>query len=164
MRLDGTDRQVITDLGGPDPNVSPDGTKVSFKGHPDGALFVANIDGSNPIQVSPSVSVAYKHDWAPDGEHLVYSDNSEPGPLETVNIATVRPDGTDRHYITHFTDPGQYAYVGSYSPDGHWIVFRLRDGDLFALYRVRPDGTGLHRITPFSTFLPRHIDWGPAVH
>ena len=30
------------------------------------ALFVQNMDGSGLVQVSPSVSVAYKHDWAPE--------------------------------------------------------------------------------------------------
>jgi Tol biopolymer transport system component len=160
-RIHGSDRELVTQAAGPDPNVSPDGTKISYKGNPVGALFVADIDGSDAVQVSPSVSVAYKSDWAPDGRHLVLSDNSEPGPDDTVNIATVRPDGTGWTYITHFDRPGEYANVGSYSPDGRWIVFRLREGDLFALYRIRPDGSGLHRITPWSTFLPRHVDWGP---
>ena len=41
MNIDGTDQQFITDAGGPDPNVSPDGQKISFKGGLDGALFVA---------------------------------------------------------------------------------------------------------------------------
>ena len=66
--------------------------EVSFKGPPDGALFVANIDGSGIVQVSPSISVTYKHDWAPDGRHLVVSDNSNPAPDEAVNIVTVRPE------------------------------------------------------------------------
>ena len=46
MKTDGSDQQFITGAGGPDPNVSPDGQKISFKGGPDGALFVANIDGT----------------------------------------------------------------------------------------------------------------------
>ncbi len=82
MKTDGSDQRFVTGLGGPDPNVSPDGRKISFKGNPDGALFVANIDGSGAIQISPSISVTYKHDWAPDGQHLVVSDNSDPAPDE----------------------------------------------------------------------------------
>jgi Tol biopolymer transport system component len=161
MRLDGSDRVLVTDAGGPDPNVSPDGDRISFKGGPVGALFTSRLDGTELTQVSPSVSVSYKADWAPNGKHLVFSDNSEPGPLDNVNIATVRPDGTGLHYITHFTDAGLYANVGGYSPDGHWIVFRLSDHGMYALYVVGPAGQGLHRITPWSTFLARFIDWGP---
>ena len=95
MKIDGSDQRFVTGVGGPDPNVSPDGRKISFKGNPDGALFVANIDGSGAVQISPSISVTYKHDWAPDGQHLIVSDNSEPAPDEAVNVVTVRPDGSD---------------------------------------------------------------------
>ena len=47
MNVDGSDQRFVTGAGGPDSNVSPDGQKLSFKGPPDGALFVANIDGSD---------------------------------------------------------------------------------------------------------------------
>ena len=162
MKTDGSDQQFITDAGGPDPNVSPDGEKLSFKGPPDGALFVANVDGSTPVQVSPSISVTYKHDWAPDGQHLVVSDNSDPAPNEAVNVVTVRPDGSNWTYLTHYP-AGFRANVGGYSPDGQWIVFRLEGPDLVpTMYRIRPDGSDLHAIFKSSTVVPRFIDWGPA--
>ena len=163
MKPDGSDKKFVADGGGADPNVSPDGRKLSFKSQSTGALLVQNMDGTGLVQVSPTVSVAYKHDWAPNGQHLVLSDNSDPGPTEPVNIATVRPDGTDFHYLTHYTGP-IHAYVGSYSPDGQWILFRLEKDGLNTLYRIRPDGTDLHAILRASTFRPRNIDWGPATH
>ena len=126
--------------------------------------FVQNMDGGGLVQVSPSVSVAYKSDWAPNGQRLVYSENSEPGPGDAVNIVTVRPDGTDSRNLTHYPAP-LLAWVGGYSPDGQWIVFRLEDHGVFTLYRIRPDGSDLHAIlSPSSTFRPRSIDWGPAAH
>jgi Tol biopolymer transport system component len=161
MNIDGSDQQFITDAGGPDPNVSPDGRKISFKG-PDGALFVANTDGSGTVQVSPSISVTYKHDWSPDGQHLVVSDNSDPAPNDAVNIVTVRPDGSDWTYLTHYP-AGYRANVGGYSPDGQWIVFRLEGPGLVpTMYRIRPDGTDLHPLYASATIVPRFIDWGPA--
>ena len=162
MKTDGSDAHFVTGLGGPDPNVSPDGRKVSFKGGPDGALFVANIDGSSPLQVSPSISVSFKHDWAPDGQHLVVSDNSDPAPDDAVNIVTVRPDGSQWTYLTHY--PGGFrANVGGYSPDGQWIVFRLQGPGLVpTMYRIRPDGSDLHALFASSTIVPRFIDWGTA--
>jgi Tol biopolymer transport system component len=164
MKLDGTDKRPLTGAGNTDPNVSPNGQKLSFKDATVGALWVQDMDGTGLVQVSPSVSVAYKHDWAPDGRHLVLSDNSEPGPTEPVNIATVRPDGTDFRYLTHYMGP-IHAYVGSYSPDGQWIVFRLEADGLATLYRIRPDGTDMHPILrASSTLVPRSIDWGPAAH
>ena len=38
-------------------------------------------------------------DWAPDGQHLAVSDNSGPAPDESVNVVTVRPNGSDSSYI-----------------------------------------------------------------
>lgn len=164
MKIDGSDRQFITDAGGPDPNVSPDRQQISFKGPPNGALFVANIDGSAVVQISPSISVTYKHDWAPDGQHLVVSDNSNPTPDQAVNVVTVRPDGSDWTYLTHYA-AGYRANVGGYSPDGQWIVFRLEGPGLVpTMYRIRPDGTDQHALYSSSTIIPRFIDWGPATH
>jgi Tol biopolymer transport system component len=164
MKLDGSDKRVVTGAGETDPNVSPDGQKLSFKGPDDVGLFVQNMDGSGLVQISPFASVAFKSDWAPDGRHIIFSDIADPGPDEAVNIATVRPDGSDLRYITHYPAP-VIAYVGGYSPDGQWIVFRLvRDG-LFTVYRMRADGSDLHAILrPSSTFVARNIDWGPAPH
>jgi Tol biopolymer transport system component len=160
MTVDGSDQRFITD-GGPDPNVSPDGRKLSFKAA-EGALFVSNIDGSGRVQVSPSISVTYKHDWAPNGQHLVVSDNSNPTPDEADNVVTVRPDGSDWTYLTHYP-AGYRANVGGYSPDGQWILFRLQGPGLVpTLYRIRPDGTDLHPIYSSSTLSPRFMDWGPA--
>jgi Tol biopolymer transport system component len=164
MKVDGSDQRFITDVGGPDPNVSPDGLKLSLKGPPHGGpLWVANIDGSGLVQVSPTISVTYKHDWAPDGQHLVVSDNSDPAPDESVNVVTVRPDGSEWTYLTHYP-PGYRANVGGYSPDGQWIVFRREGPGLVpTMFRIRPDGSDLHAIFASSSVVPRFIDWGPAV-
>jgi hypothetical protein len=39
------------------------------------------------------------HDWAPDGRHLVITDNAN-DPAKPANIATIRPDGTGLRYLT----------------------------------------------------------------
>ena len=162
MKLDGSDKRVVTGAGETDPNVSPDGQMLSFKGPDDEGLFVQNMDGSGLTLVSPFVYVAFKSDWAPDGQHIIFSDIADPRPDQAVNIATVRPDGSDLQYITHYPAP-VIAYVGGYSPDGQWIVFRLVKDGSSTVYRMRPDGSDLHAILPSSsTFIARNIDWGPA--
>ena len=103
--------------------------------------------------------MTYKHDWAPDGQHLVVSDNSESEPGRTGNVVTVRPDGSDWTYITHFP-AGFRANTGGYSPDGQWIVFRLEGPGLVpTMYRIRPDGTDLHALYASSDIVPRFINW-----
>ena len=165
MDLSGNDRQRI----GPccaDPNVSPNGEKLSFVPFNEqefgAALFTSNIDGSNLFQVAPfSFAVALKQDWAPDGQHLVFTKNGIGHPPGvSANIATIRPDGTHLCLITHYEGGDVQALVGSYSPDGRWIVFRLEDHGLSGLYEMHPDGSHLRVILPLSSFKPRSIDWG----
>jgi Tol biopolymer transport system component len=168
MKLDGSDRQLIIapPNGGTDPNVSPDGQTISFVGFNGQdlgqALFTVRMDGTALTQVTPfEFDVAIKQDWAPDGRHLVFTENADNFD-RPANVATIRPDGTGLHYVTDLQSPDLRAYTGSYAPDGHWIVFRLEDHGSYALYRVRPDGNALHAILPLSDLRPRFIDWGPA--
>jgi Tol biopolymer transport system component len=168
MDVDGSNRVRLgrSPDGGTDPNVSPDGGTVSFLGFlPSGstALFAMGIDGSDVHQVGPALyGIAFKHDWAPDGRHIVVTDNADDFD-HPANVATMRPDGTGLHYVTDLQTPSSRAYVGSYSPNGDWIVFRLENGDGFALCVVRPDGHALRIVLPFSDFRPRFIDWGSSV-
>jgi len=165
MDITGNNRQRLGQCCA-DPNVSPDGEKfsyVAFNGEPFGsALYTANIDGTDPFQVRDfSFDVAIKQDWSPDGRHLVFTkDGDEPKPGISANIATVRPDGTHMRLLTHYTGGDVQAFVGSYSPDGHWIVFRLEDHGSFGLYKMFPDGSHMQPILPLSSFKPRFIAWG----
>jgi len=168
MDLSGGDRHRIG-LCCADPTVSPDGAKLSyvgFNGDPTGAaLFTANLDGSNIFQVTPfSFDVAEKQDWAPDGKQLVFTIYGYV-PIEGVspNIVTIQPDGTHLRQLTHYQGGDVKATVGSYSPDGRWIVFRLTDHGTFGLYKIHPDGTHLKAILPLSDFRPSFIAWGPRV-
>jgi Tol biopolymer transport system component len=168
MDLAGKDRVEITDgigRGVTDPNVSPDGRQVSFvlvkTPEVEQALAVVGIDGSGLRRLTPfALEVAIKQDWAPDGEHLVLSDHADAEDLPS-NVATIRPDGTDLQALTDLQDPAQRAFVGGYSPDGAWIVFRLQDGEQAGLFKMRPDGSDRQTIIPMGDLFPRYIAWGP---
>ena len=167
MRLNGEGRRRLgTGPGGAaTPEISPDGQTVTFlSGTPDDltAIFAVGIDGGPVSQVTPTLwGITFKHDWAPDGSRLVMSDNAD-NPDRPVNVVTIRPDGTGLRYLTDLRTPDQRAFAGTYSPDGHWIVFRQEHGDQSALMVMRTDGQGAHAILPFSGFRPRFIDWGPV--
>lgn len=149
-----------------DPNVSPNGEKLSYltpNGDPTGmGLFTSNLDGSDVFQVTPfRFDVAIKQDWAPDGRQIVFSKDGDVHiPRVSTNIVTIRPDGTQLRFVTHYVGGDVNAFTGSYSPDGRWIVFRLEDHGLFGLFKIHPDGTHLTAILPLSRFKPRFIDWG----
>ena len=122
---------VFRGEGDADPNVSPDGQTVTFVRHKvDGelqALYTVDIDGSNLRRIVPyALEVAIKHDWAPDGNHIVigawadYPDHLSP------NVATIRPDGSDLEMLTDYTGGEVGAFAGSYSPDGRWTCSASR--------------------------------------
>jgi Tol biopolymer transport system component len=175
MDLTGGDRHQITtgvDNGVTDPNVAPDGNTLSFvavdnlfgpNGEPAQGLFSSDLNGNDLSQLLPfTLDLAIKHDWAPDGKHILVGTNANFfDPNDSANIATIRPDGTDLHYLIHSHDPAVNAFAGSYSPDGKYIVFRLEDHGSFALMKMRSDGSHLQQILGFSSFRPRAIDWGP---
>ena len=109
MNVDGTDRQRLGSgpIGATDPNVSPDGRALSFvssNGIDSGALLTSRIDGSQQLQLTPfSFDVGVKQDWAPDGRHLAFIHDADlPNPGDSANIATIRPDGTDLRFLTHY--------------------------------------------------------------
>ena len=167
MNTDGTDQREIGDLPYADPNVSPDGSTLLLLGAKDDderqqALFTADLSGNNLRQItSYGLDAAGKNDWAPDGSRVVTSDNANI-PEASANVVTIPAEGGDPFHVTAYADPEIRAYVGGYSPDGKWIVFRLEDHGQFALKVIRPDGTGLRTVLPLSDFKPRGIDWGPA--
>lgn len=171
MNASGGDQHMITPAGNQNPAVSPDMTTVSFIRETDSgsSLLSSNLDGSAVRElVSPDLAIAVKHDWAPDGQHLLIAPHGlGPDPDHPANIATIRPDGTALHYLTHNTDPAVHLLAGTYSPDGKYIVFRSEEdrGDSAALMEMRNDGSHPRQIRGgFSTsgFKPRQIDWGPA--
>jgi Tol biopolymer transport system component len=178
MKTDGTDQRRIV---GPfpngfvtDPNVSPDGRTLSFQGwdgalvgpapaqEPAPGLFTARIDGSHLRQIRPyNADETVKADWAPNGLRIAVTENANHfDPTDSANMVTMRRDGSHRRSITPFHDGMTNAYLGSYSPDGHWLVFRLERDGKFGLYRVHPDGSGMRVILPLSDLRPRYMDWG----
>jgi Tol biopolymer transport system component len=176
MRDDGSDAPGLrlstnpfTNEGDGNPEVSPDGQTVTFVRHKvDGelqALFAVDIDGSNLRKIVPyTLEVAIKHDWAPDGQRIVISTYADYPDDRSPNVATVKPDGSDLQTLTSEDAPGVGAFAGSYSPDGHWIVYRRENlnRETFQLLKMHPDGTHVTLIARLP-FAPRGIDWASKV-
>jgi Tol biopolymer transport system component len=167
MALNGNDRRFVSDCQGTgvtDPEVSPDGTMISYTCYSDegSALFDANIDGSGLRQLVPySTEVGNKSDWSPDSQRIMFISSKED--IAQVNTFTIRPDGSDLRAVTNYPPGGTRALGNSYSPDGNWILLRIEQGNLNSLEKIHPDGTDLTQITPFSTFRPRNMAWGSAL-
>jgi len=169
MNLSGADRHLITTGTGSGvtaPEVSPDGTTLSFvdgNGQPFGqALFTGHIDGTGLRQLTPfTLDVGIKLSWAPDGSRIALTPNADFPDHLSPNVATINPDGSDLRFLTHYNAGGASAFTGSYSPDGQWIVIRhqTKSTSTFGLFKIRPDGTQRALIAELP-FAPRFIDWG----
>lgn len=174
--LDGSDVRRITSPfpdGHTDPNVSPDGTRLSFIRFDDGvefqqALTVSNLDGSDQRDlVPPSYDVGIKTGWSPDNRRIVFTRDANPDPvtgLLEANVATIGADGTQPRNLTDHRGGRLSAFAGSYSADGRWIVYRLQDNRTgrSGLWKMWADGT--HRTLIFSQpgLTARFIDWSAA--
>jgi Tol biopolymer transport system component len=169
MNLSGEDRRLITTGSGiqvGNPEVSPDGTRVSFyddNGQDFGqALSVVDIDGSNFHRLTPfTLDIGPVQAWAPDGSRITLTPDADFPDHLSPNVATINPDGSDLRSVTSYTAGGAAAFGGSYSPDGRWIVFRLqgKSASTFGLFKIRPDGTQRTLIAQLP-FAPHTIDWG----
>ena len=171
MRDDGTGRRRLTTHefefeGDSDPNVSPDGETVTFVRHKEAgvlqALFAVDTAGGNVRKLVPyRFEVAIKHDWAPDGRHIVITTNADYPNGRSPNVATVAADGSGLRLLTTIDQAESGAFAGSYSPNGRWIVFRVENlvTERFRLFKMRPDGSNRTLIADLP-FAPRHIDWG----
>jgi Tol biopolymer transport system component len=148
--------------GDTNPEVAPDGQTVTFvRRKVEGelqALFAVNIDGAIVRRlVSYRFNVFIKHDWAPDGRHIVFSSRID----GQANVYTIAPDGSDLVQVTHVAAPVE-AIAGSYSPDGRWIAFRWGNQSIgvYRLMKMHPNGSARSLITT-APIGETFIDWGP---
>jgi Tol biopolymer transport system component len=174
MRDDGADapgERLTTnpfhDQGDENPELSPDGQTLTFVRHKVGgelqALFAVDIDGSDLRQLtSYQREIGIKHDWAPDGRHIVVTVNADYPHHTSANVATIRADGSHLRKLTAYSGGKVGAFAGSYSPDGRWIAFRVENVEhkSLRLYKMHPDGTHRRLIRKLA-ISPRQIDWGP---
>lgn len=149
------------------PAPSPDGTKVAynklklagstFEG--DG-IWVADADGSNPVQISTGYYSDNSPSWSPDGTKLTFRRMVEnPATMTTVmqpvvaNVATkvVTPLLSDR---TIETSPAQTT-PNAWTPDGSQIYFPADAGGHGEdLYRAPASGGAATRIVGDNSALP----------
>ncbi len=153
-RMTGADyasTRPLVDLNGfSQPSVSPDGQRIAFTCPGTGpGICVANIDGSNVVQLTPGESTYEDQPaWSPDGSKIAfrrYSAIGGVGPWNPSDIWIINPDGTGQLNLTadnasqHWPTwspagtPGgpQIAYVQDSTVDGYEtsrLAVMARDG------------------------------------
>jgi DNA-binding winged helix-turn-helix (wHTH) protein/Tol biopolymer transport system component len=96
---------------------SRDGKFVAYVSYPEGTLFKANADGSNPIQLTDPPLEAFLPRWSPDGTQIAFTAGVR-------NYVVPSEGGTPRRLVPvdNVYEHG-YEQIVDWSPDGRKIVF-----------------------------------------
>jgi Tol biopolymer transport system component len=156
--LDGTNAKQITDGSSIAWNNhwSPDGKLIAFTGRngpkDELAVFVMNVDGSSPRQVThipPEEGGAQWPVWSPDGRRLAIQVNSRAqknsAHIWIIDVAT----GEAQKLATHTE-----AYLDetpSWFPDGKRLAFQSNRTGKMEVWLMSADGSGARQVTGLST-------------
>ncbi|MEX1026110.1 MAG: hypothetical protein WD226_13630 [Planctomycetota bacterium] len=155
--------------------VSPVGDRFVFTSTRSGdlELWTANLDGSDPVQVTDEIGYDgggfFSHDGRRivfrttrfledrlDTEHRRYRELLEEWKVRphSMDIMLIDADGTNRRRVT---DLGQASFAPFFFPNDERILFSTNHHDTerkrnFDLFAVDVDGTNLERVTTYDGF------------
>lgn len=136
---------------------SPDGSKLAFTSYVGGTteIFVADADGSNPVQLTDNDYPDYGILWSPDSEQIIFESKRDGN--EEIYIMNV--DGSDQRNLTN--DPardGALSFIGS---TDRLVFYSTRDGQGdYKLYSMDTNGENIQE-TEFAMFGKFPV-WSPS--
>jgi len=109
VRPDGSGLRRLTSytLRVDDSDWSPDGKQIVFEAYPNpgayGDIYVVDATGGSRVDLTrnpPGQAGSADPAWSPDGSKILFLDNRVVDGVGRTGLATMRPDGSDRHFIS----------------------------------------------------------------
>jgi signal transduction histidine kinase len=121
---------------------SPQGDRVAFTTKRDGnfEIYVANADGSEPLNLTKSSGYDTQPSWSPDGRKIAFSSQRN----GNIDIFVMDIDGSNLQQLT--TGRG-YEEWPIWSPDGRKIAFVSDQHGNIEIYTMNADGSNLQQVT-----------------
>ncbi len=124
VKEDGTGFTVVAP--GRDPAISPDGETIAFtqKTKAGYCVFTMSIDGTQVRRLTEHENRigAVTPTWSSDGTEMLYSDEVD----SKLELFCCDQDGKNKRQLTFLK---QFATSAAWSPDAHFITFRVTDYD-----------------------------------
>lgn len=135
------------------PRFSPDGSRVVFGSDRSGSIeiWIADRDGSNPVQLTFLASRSGTPRWSPDGQ-TIFFDSLVSG---TSHLFTLSANGGTARLLPTGTPNASHPFC---SQDGHWIYFTTEKPT--AVWKVPSAGGTAIRLTKEGSYYPQESEDG----
>lgn len=160
---DGTDREQLLNLADArSPRMiswSPGGQQIAFVDYDKmGAreqIYVANLDGSELVQLTDEPTVHFSPAFSPDGHWIAFVRYEDAEALDRPNIFMIDPNGTQE---VNLTMNSVRANFPAWLPLGNWLAFEGVEAGKhdIEIYLIKPDGIHLTNVSEsrYSEFAP----------
>ncbi len=116
-------------------------------------LWVTDAVGTEKRVLFTGLTENARFEWAPDSRRIAYEKPSDSGRRQ-IFVGNVS-DGES----TPLTSVDESAHLGSWSPDGEWLVYTLVSSGRSGIYRGNPDG--VNEIEVSSAVTSTESRWSP---
>jgi len=150
MNSDGGSKTNLSNSESNDKNpvIAPNGTKIAFLR--EGSLFVMNADGTNQLEIEPSIAPSSKISWSSDSSKIAYERvvSGFNRDIYVIDASGGQP--------FHVTQNSEVEIRATWLPNSNKLAF----GRGAAIYTINSDGTGESLLTTIQDWV-NEIEWSP---